>query len=117
MKPEKQKAILIFYPAYFLWLIIVIVLSPYPDILTVFLGILTVFYFYFLREKWDYLFFFSGILYAFLIMKVVLINWHINFVENTNSLFYPWLISWGISVLSFRKIFVILNRRKSIFVD
>lgn len=107
---KRIDSIIIFYVLYFLWLALVIMLWPTPKYLTYFLLSIAAFYFVFLYEKMDFWFFAAVYLVSLLAGKYL-----VNDPTFANRGYPPlgipfWPIAWGITVLAFRKFYILLNK-------
>ena len=111
---KKLNQIIIFYVLYFFWLALIIVLWPSPQYLTYFLLSITVFYFLFLNEKSDFWLFVAVYLTSLLAGKYLVSD--PSFANRgLPPLGIPfWPIAWGLTVLAFRKFFLLISKDYSI---
>jgi len=109
---KKENIIVAFYILYFSWLFTVAFLMPSLKVLNYFTGIVTLFYFVFLREKGDIFLYIIACLIPVLIGATTFSQWQFKF--NTNLLNYIpiWLpLSWGTTVVALRKFFILINSK------
>jgi hypothetical protein len=108
---KKDKAIIVFYLAYVIWLFVLIFLSPNTTLLTYFTGIILAFYLVFLSNFWDIAWLTAGII-VFLILTTVKIN---GFVITFDKLLLAniplWVyLAWGTTIVSLRRFFIIASK-------
>jgi hypothetical protein len=111
---RKESLIITFYVLYFGWLTSIVYLIRYTQVLDYFTLGVAMFYFAFIREKWDVFWFVLG---CFIVVGFVMSSFYNGiFQVNLNSVFdIPiWLpLSWGTTFVALRKFFVTINTRES----
>jgi hypothetical protein len=112
MKNEKE--IIAFYILYFVWLLIITFLNPNASWLTYFAFGVVIFYFVFLHEAWDQLWFTLGaslpLLYAFIIQKSFVLELDINSFFGI-PFWFP--LVWGTTFVALRKFYLVIIKRAS----
>ena len=107
---KRETLIVIFYVLYFSWLFTVIYLSPETALLNVFTSVIVLFYFLFLRQEGDFVWFFATLVGAIFGRFISLENRRLSFDIQSINEFPIWLpLAWGTTVLALRKFFLILN--------
>src|SRR3989344_4066904 len=108
---RKEKMIVIFYILYFSWLLLISYFSPNADFLNYFSYGITIFYFLFLREKGDFIWFWAGVSVPLITASVSVIHWSTK-IDFSAFRFIPiWLpLAWGITIVSLRKLYFIVTR-------
>jgi len=111
---KKQNALTVFYIVYFLWLFAVVFLTRAQEALGYFVVIVVVFYFVFLKDKWDILLFLATVA-LFYLSRVVSVSF--------DSLSYDveafrqapfWIpLSWGVTALALKKFYTITTAKIS----
>ncbi len=110
MKIKKENLIIIFYSLYFTWLLTVVFLTQDQRILDLFTITIAIFYFIFLREKGDLLWFwvaaFIPLIYALTPFSQGPLRFNIQ-----NLYYFPaWLpIAWGTTSVALRKFFILIG--------
>jgi len=109
---RKENVIVIFYVLYFSWLFTVAFLMPSINVLNYFTGIVTIFYFVFLREKGDLFWYGLACFLPIFIGITTFDNWQLKFNINLLSHIPTWLLmAWGTTVVSLRKLFLLINSK------
>lgn len=110
---RKDLGINLFYGMYFTWLLVYTTLSPKEVYLNCFtLGIVG-FYFVFLREKWDILWFVATFLFT-LYLRPELFS-QVTKTPSYEALLYTpiWLpLGWATTVVALRKLAITLNKAR-----
>jgi len=111
IKLKKETLIILFYILYFAWLFTVTYLSPNTVNINYFTLFVVFFYFVFLREEWDLIWFIVA-------SSIALIGQNSLFSEIGEKNFDQisqipfWLpLSWGTTVLALRKFFILVSNR------
>lgn len=108
-----QTKVIVFYTAFFIWLISLIFLTPDASFMTYFTGGIAIFYFVFLRSAGDLAWFLLGasFIYAAAIVNIDGFSTNLDF-----SAVYGvpiWLpVAWGTTVLALRRFYQIVNVAK-----
>ena len=107
---KKETLIIIFYVLYFTWLFTVTYLSPDTAYLNIFTLVVIGFYFLFLKEKGDLVWFTATFLGALLGRLSSVDKGRLNFDIDQLRNLPIWLpIAWGTTIVALRKFFVIVN--------
>ena len=111
MKLKKESLIIIFYILYFGWLFTITYLSPDTIHINYFTLFVVFFYFVFLREEWD-------IIWFLVASSIALIGKNSLFSEIGEKSFEQitqiplWLpLAWGTTVVALRKFFILVSNR------
>lgn len=107
---KKETSIIIFYVFYFIWLFAITYLSPNPKFINYFSLIVVFFYFIFLKEEWDIVWFMLGSLVAVIgafQLSIFKFSFNWDYLAKI-PLWYP--LVWGTTVLALRKFFVIISK-------
>ena len=112
LKPMNKSInwMIIFYVFYFSWLFLLTYLWPDQRIVPYFLGIIIVFYFVLLYEKYDFWFFTAVVIGSYFI--------GIRFALSPKFVYtgFPpidlpyWPAAWGLTILALRKFFLTINK-------
>ncbi|MFC1649853.1 hypothetical protein ACFL2C_04045 [Patescibacteria group bacterium] len=109
---KKQSALTVFYVAYFFWLFMIVFLSRAKDILGYFVILVLIFYFVFLRDKWDLLVFFATVsayyLYRVVTITFDTISYDLELIPEI-PLWIP--LSWGTTIIALKKFYSIASKR------
>lgn len=108
---KKETLVVLFYFLYFVWLFSVTFLTGSTSILNYYLAFVSVFYFLFLREPGDFLWFWFGASVPIFTALFSFTGWQPSF--NLENLYYLpiWLpLAWGTTIVALRKFFVIVTR-------
>jgi hypothetical protein len=111
---SKETLIVTFYIIYFVWLLTVTYISADTHLLNLFtLGVI-MFYFLFLKEKGDVVWFAATFLGAILGKISMVQDGKFSFDMLSLATLPPWLpVAWGTTVVALRKFFLIVNVGKN----
>ena len=99
--------VIIFYILYFFWLFTVTYLTPEVAILNYFTLAVTLFYFVFLREKGDILWFWLSAMIPVFITTFSFNNWQPKFDFGLIAYMPLWLpLAWGTTTVALRKFYL-----------
>jgi len=108
---KKETLIIIFYILYFFWLFLITYLTAEAKILTYFSIGTVIFYFSFLKEGGDLLWFLLGLSIPLLLASISFKNWVPVFDFDILLLMPVWLpLAWGTTFVALRKLYLILSR-------
>jgi hypothetical protein len=110
---RKDVTITLFYGMYFTWLFIYTTLSPKEVYLNYFTLAIVVFYFIFLREKWDLVWFVATIALTLYLRPELYAQ--VQSTPNYEALLYSplWLpLGWATTVVALRKLFSAISSNK-----
>ena len=108
---KKETLIVIFYVMYFTWLFTVTYLTQDTKILNSYSIIIAGFYFLFLKETGDFLWFFLGCVVSIGLSSLE--NLKIHQLVNLDT-FTVWLpITWGTTFVALRKLAIVLEKDRS----
>ena len=103
----KETPVLIFYILYFIWLFTVTYLTPEIMIVNYFTGGVALFYFIFLREKEDVLWFLIASLIPIIVTATDITSWQLSFNFGLVAYMPLWLpLAWGTTVVALRKFYI-----------
>lgn len=109
---KKETHIVVFYILYFSWLFLVTFLTPSPVLVNIFAVVVVVFYFIFLKEHLDILFF-SGAFILSLILNIE--KYQDSVTPNITAILENvpvWIpFAWGTTLIALRKFYLIVNQR------
>ncbi|KKQ51557.1 hypothetical protein A2865_00420 [Candidatus Woesebacteria bacterium RIFCSPHIGHO2_01_FULL_39_17] len=108
---KKETLITIFYVLYFTWLFLITYLRPDLKTINIFSLAVVFFYFTFLREKRDFLWFWAGAGIPIIANTLSFKNW-VPDVDILNLITTPiWLpMIWGTTFVALRKFFLTITR-------
>lgn len=101
---------IIFYVLYFSWMFLLTYLWPDPSILTYFLGVIVIFYFAVLYEKYDFWLFLAVVLGSYFIGVRLAISPKFVYTGFPPIGLPYWPVAWGLTALALRKFFLSVNR-------
>ena len=108
---KKDALVIIFYVLYFSWLFAVTYLTQDIKILNYYTVIVAGFYFLFLRERGDFLWFTGGIVLSVLLSITSYKNFQIKFDTGIIAYIPIWLpMAWGTTIIALRKFVLLLER-------
>src|SRR3989344_1668037 len=103
----KETPVLIFYILYFIWLFTVTYLTPEIMIVNYFTGGVALFYFIFLREKEDVLWFLIASLIPIIVTATDITSWQLSSNFGLVAYMPLWLpLAWGTTVVVLRKFYI-----------
>lgn len=109
---KKEKSIVIFYILYFGWLFTLVTLTVDVTLQNYFSLAIAMFYFIFLRDYWDPLWFTLAALLLVGGTVLTFDQWRFAFDMEVLSQIPLWLpLAWGTTAVALRKFFVLLNKR------
>ena len=108
---KKETLITMFYVLYFTWLFLITYLRPELNIINIFSITIVLFYFTFLREKKDFLWFWLGAAIPMIANGLTFSGWAPE-VDILNLITTPlWLpMIWGTTFVALRKFFLLVTR-------
>ncbi len=111
MKIKKETLVTIFYVLYFTWLFAITYLRLDLRTISIFSISVVLFYFLFLREKGDFLWFWFGAGIPIIANALIFTKW-VPDVDMLNLITTPvWLpMIWGTTFVALRKFFLIITR-------
>ncbi|KKQ75058.1 MAG: hypothetical protein US96_C0018G0030 [Candidatus Woesebacteria bacterium GW2011_GWB1_38_5b] len=108
---KKETTIVLFYILYFGWLFTVIFLTQEVKIVNYFTAVITLFYFIFLRERSDILWFFLGGILVLFLSGFSFTRFKANFDKEEVKLVPYWLpMAWGTTFVALRKLYLLIAR-------
>ena len=106
---KRETYLVSFYVLYFGWLTVVTFFSPATILLNYFTGAIIIFYFLFLKEKWDLIIFSASSLLSFLTPSMTLNDWK-TFSQLPIMEIPFWLpFAWGTTVIALRKLYTVIE--------
>lgn len=108
---KKETLIVIFYILYFSWLFTLTYLSPSTLIINYFTLFVVFFYFIFLREEWDIVWFIVSASIAILINNSLFLKFGKIGYGSLEKIPFWLPLAWGTTVLALRKFFIIISKR------
>ena len=109
---KKQTAIIVFYTAYFLWLLIIAYVSPETDLVNLFTGIIVAFYFVYLKEVGDVQWFLATATMVTIYLFYTGTLYFDDFLSLNNLVYIPiWIpLAWGTTIVALRKFYLKMNK-------
>jgi len=108
---KKDTLVIIFYVLYFSWLFTVTYLTQDIKVLNYYTICVALFYFLFLREKGDILWFILGISFSVLLTITSYSSFQLKFDTSIIPYLPIWLpMAWGTTVIALRKFVLLLER-------
>jgi hypothetical protein len=108
---KKENLIVAFYILYFSWLFTVTYLIFDPLVQNVFTIFVTAFYFVFLRERWDLVYFLVAALIPYLLAAFYL-SPRMGFSEEMVIGIPVWMaLAWGTTVLALKKLYIVILKK------
>jgi hypothetical protein len=111
LKLKKETMIIIFYILYFSWLFTVTYLSPATMQINYFTLFVIFFYFIFLKEEWDIIWFIVASSLALIGKTSFFANIGEKSFDQINQIPFWLPLAWGTTVLALRKFFIVVTNR------
>ena len=111
MKLKKDTLIVIFYIFYFSWLFTLTYLSTDTLINNYFTLFVVVFYFIFLREEWDIVWFIVASSVAIIARNSLFSEIYGVDYKSFESIPFWLPLAWGTTILALRKFFILISKR------